>query len=209
MRKVLFAVGVCLLSVASVASAQVEIHSADGRRSVTAFDDGRIMYQSANGVLQVQVTKTGFRVGEVSLEATEITNTATGITMRLVMTNGAKTVSDLIEVNSATGAVTGTRVSQFRKMFRDFARTSDGFLLNEARELIVQNAEDGRARGNAGRITSEWSTYGCGQDLLNSVAAGTAMIGGCAAGGWFCASGVAWYGSSLIQLATGGECVFM
>lgn len=209
MRKIVFAVVVCLLSVASVASAQVEIRSADGQRSVTAFDDGRITYQSANGVLHVHATKTGFRVGDVSVDATEVTSTADGVRMRLVMSNGATTVSDVIEVNSATGAVTGARLPQLRKMFREFAKSSDGFLLNEARELIVQNLQNkGRQVGANGGISSEWSTYSCGADLLNAVAAGTAMIGGCAAGGWFCASGVAWYGSSLIQLATGGECVF-
>lgn len=209
MKRVLLLVVVCLLFVVPVASAQVEIRSSDGQRSVTVFDDGRLIYQSANGTLNVQVTKTGLRVGDLSIEGTEVEKTATGLKMRLSVKKGAAATSDVVEVNNANATVHGAN-AQMRKMLKEFAKSSDGYLLNEARELIVQNLETGRVKGNgAGSISSEWSTYGCGADLLNAVAAGTAMIGGCASGGWFCASGVAWYGSSLIQLATGGECVFM
>jgi uncharacterized protein YbjQ (UPF0145 family) len=210
MNRVLLAVVVCFFTFGPVASAQVEIRSADGRRSVTAYDNGRVMYQSANGILEVEATKTGFRVGDFSLEATDVTRTAAGVKMRLAMSNGGTHVSDVIEVNTTTGAMTGARLGQLRKMFRDFAKTSDGFLLNEARELIVQNLQnEGRQVGANGGMGSEWSTYSCGMDILNATAAGAAMVGGCTTGTVWCVSGVSWYAASLMAIAGGTNCVFM
>jgi hypothetical protein len=210
MKRVLFAVVVCVLSLVPVASAQVEIRSLDGRRSVTAYDNGRVLYQSANGILELEATKNGFRAGDFSLDASDVTRTDTGVKMRIAMSNGTARVSDVIEVNTTTGAMTGARLPQLRKMFRDFAKTSDGFLLNEARELIVQNLQnEGRQVGSNGGISSEWSTYSCGMDILNATAAGAAMVGGCTTATVWCVSGVSWYAASLMAIAGGTNCVFM
>jgi hypothetical protein len=145
----------------------------------------------------------------MSLDATEVTHTATGIKMRITREIDAKTVSDVIEVNTTTGAMTGTRVPQLRKMFRDFAKTSDGLLLNEARELIVQNMSGRQVGTHGAGLSTEWSTYGCGMDILNATAAGAAMVGGCTTATVWCVSGVSWYAATLMAIAGGTNCVFM
>ena len=38
-----------------------------------------------------------------------------------MMSDGAMSVSDVVEVNTSTGAMSGGRLPQLRKMFRDFA----------------------------------------------------------------------------------------
>jgi len=156
MKTLLIAASLSLLSVVPV-SAQLLFSSEDGGRTVAAYEDGSFVYRSANGTLKAKVSKTKLQMGAISIEASDVFRTANGVSLRITVRNGATSVSDVVQFNDAMKTVSGSRLPQLRNVFSDIARSPEGHLWNEARELIVQNLRSDRS-GAASRpgLSSEW-----------------------------------------------------
>jgi hypothetical protein len=102
------------------------------------------------------------------------------------------------------------------RLLQGFAASHDGQLLAAAKDFItrqfgvsdimLRDMSLARAAGNMtqGRSPLGVLSWACAQAVLNQVAAGAAMVGGCGtpacgpAYEWCCTSGVAWYASAFI-----------
>jgi hypothetical protein len=226
MTKLVIAVAVCILS-AAVYAAPATLSSPAGDRTITTFDSGLIVYQSANGRLEIHVTKTGLQIGDdLFLGADQLSTTSSTLKLHLSVKHGKHDkIEDDVEVNLAANEARGQRLGEINAELHRFAQTDSGHLLQEARDLIVAysasstfktitgTASASLTHGFSFSIASDGTGWGCTADVLNAVAAGAAMVGGCGtpscgtAYRWCCGGGIAWYASSLIQIANNGNCL--
>ena len=218
MKKAVLTVALCLVSVSVFAQA-VQLSSPAGDRTITTDIPGHVIYRSANGVLDIQVTKEGIKIGSFTLKGSNATKEGDVTRFHVVIQNGSNRVDDDLVANERTNELSGQQLSRVNEIARSFTMSEEGQLLQEAKELIASSKaqeENGPNGGGKGRlhIRANWNGWGCAGDILNAVAAGAAMVGGCGtpacgtAYTYCCVSGVAWYGAGLIGIANNGNCLF-
>lgn len=216
MKRILPLFLVCLVFPLVAAADPMMLKSRSGDRSIVAEENGDVLYASSNGLLQMHVGKHGIEIGAFALHVTNVEREGDVVRMHVVVKNGEVVAEDDVVINQKTLSMDAANQVEVNRIFRDFVASSDGQLLLEAQALIRANElVDGTPRephGPRRSIRSEWSWLGCGGQVLNAVAGGAAMVGGCTGGvacTACCVSGVAWYGSALMQIADSDACVFV
>jgi hypothetical protein len=218
MKNILVTVALCLVSVSAFAKAAGTYSSPAGDRTITADIAGHVIYRSANGVLDIQVTKEGIKIGDFTLKASNATREGDVTRSHVVIENGSDRVEDDLVANERTNELTGQHLSRVNEIARSFAMSEEGQLLQEAKELIASSKtqRDDPNGGDGGRFRIRPTDFwGCMADILNAVAAGAAMIGGCGTPAcgpyiiWCCTSGVAWFVASLISIVDSGDCLWV
>ena len=226
--------GECLLLTALVSGAAraerpESLVSPDGREraivsdvtSVAGAARNLFVYDSPQGHLEVEVGPGRISVGDFSVAITRRDRSQPQAYLLTVASGRNVATTDLTFDPGAsdTPGQINAHVSQTEavsRLLQAFAASQDGRLLAAAKDFItrqfgvsdimLRDMSLARAAGSTGQGRSPlgfWS-WGCAQAVLNQVAAGAAMVGGCGtpacgpAYEWCCASGVAWYSSAFI-----------
>jgi hypothetical protein len=219
MRNTILSVALCLVSLNAFAAAASSSSYPNGDRTISTAIPGHVLYRSRNGAIDIQMTKEGMKIGDFSLKATNVSREGEVIKFHVIIEYGSNRVEDDLIANEKTNELRGRQMSRVNEIARSFALSEDGQLLQEAKELIVSSRAQTSNRNTVagGRLSphATWNGWGCTADVLNAVAGGAAMIGGCGtpacgtAYTWCCVSGATWYASGLIQIANSGDCVFL
>ena len=225
------AILVCLVASGSLFAGTQRLISSDGSRMLTVDQTGIAVYHSGNGTITIELSPTGLKIGEFDVRLEKIAGHRGGKRFHLSVRNHGAARDAEIELANDGALVDSNSIDPFNEEVRKFAHTGDGLLLQEAATLIAEQSarqtsafstgdqavitsdlpQDGFAIAHHERdidasVHANWSAWACGANVLNGIAGGAAMIGGCATPAcgpaivWCCTSGVAWYGSALIGI---------
>ncbi len=204
------AVVVSLISTGSLFATSNRITSADGSRSLVVNQAGSAVYHSGNGTITIELSSSGMKIGDFELRHEPFASHEGGSRHHLTVVNHGSAIDAEVELAENQVSLEEKNFDALKAELSRFARTNEGLLLQEAAALIAEQKAQGldiAPPGTKGGVHAEWDGWSCTANVLNGVAAGAAMVGGCGTPAcgpavvYCCTSGIAWYGSSLIGIS--------
>ena len=99
MKKAVLTLGLLVVLAVPATAQPTTISSPDGQRTLTVYDSGLVVYQSANGVLRMQVKSNGIEIGNFSFSGSNIRRTGRVVDVRFDVRYGTDSVADEVTID--------------------------------------------------------------------------------------------------------------
>lgn len=227
---VLTVFGLGLISVSPV-SAETWEYSQGGRSisvNTSVSSPASVTYRSARGTLRCRMSSArGLETSNFRVFSRRLRSGKDFAVYEVEVWSGSRHEVGTMETELATGSVTtSANWDRIERLIADFDNSFEGSMLQELSEWLIdvglarhssglalpplESSGNPRLLDDTGHETRRQKPSGifdCAGAVLNGIAASAAGIAGCATPAcgpywhWCCLSGVAWYASSLIQIA--------
>jgi hypothetical protein len=202
----------------------VEKHSTMRNERLSVLTSGVVEFTADDGTkLTVTVSKNGdLRIGNsFELSVRRTAGDERGDRYLVRVRNGGVWKTGHIDIDRETKRAEERGLSGLRSILGEFNASTDGQKLQQLRRFIVSDVYQTNEEAlftealdalSHGDVTTHFDTTDCIGAILNAIAAGAAMIAGCATPacgpywGYCCVSGVAWYLSALLEISA--SCVW-